>query len=567
MAFALGFVRRIVGHFGIFCVPSRSKLASPSVPLLSWTGQERERNYSRAAMTFPLATLNLLACPSLRRGPTEKKASLAKPGHLPAEHDQLPLCAKTSLLRLLCSSDSGVIPSEPGNKRKPFLRGTFALAPSRKASVLKSTYSLPPSDDSGEPAKFSLLKTLGPGLITGASDDDPSGIGTYAQTGAQFGYATGWTLVFSYPLMAAVQIISARLGRTTGHGVAGNLCKFAPRWLAYAVIFLLLVANTINLGADVGAMADASRLLIGGPETPYVIGFGTACILAQVFFDYETYVRVLKWLTLVLFAYIATLFFIKIDLSAFLRGLVVPQIRWDDSYLTAVVAIFGTTISPYLFFWQASQEVQEIKENDDRQPLDEAPSQAPAANRRINIDTLVGMGISNVIGLAIMTTAAATLNANGKTDIQSSADAARALEPIAGSAAELIFALGIIGTGLLAVPVLASSAAYAIGEALGWPIGLDRKFYDARAFYATIAVATAVGVGITFTPVNPIEALFWSAVINGIIAVPVLVLMIMMASDRRLMKKQTIGRTLKWLGWTTTIVMGLTAIAMGSSFW
>lgn len=410
--------------------------------------------------------------------------------------------------------------------------------------------------------RFSFLRSLGPGLITGASDDDPSGIGTYAQTGAQFGYATGWTLLFSFPLMVAVQIVSARLGRTTGHGIAGNLCKFSPRWLAYGGILLLLVANVINIGADVGAMGDASRLLVGGPETPYIVGFGVVCIIGQVFIEYATYVKILKWLTLVLFAYVVTLFFVKIELSAFTRGLLLPQIRWDKDYLTAVVAIFGTTISPYLFFWQASEEVQEIKENDERQPLVEAPSQAADANRRITLDTLVGMGISNVIGLAIMTTAAATLNASGKTDIQTSADAARALEPIAGSAAEFIFALGIVGTGLLSVPVLANSAAYAVAEARGWPLGLDRKPLEARAFYTTIAVATVIGVGIAFSPVDPIEALFLSAVINGIIAVPVLAIMMVMAADSRVMKEETIGPILKWLGWLTTMVMALTVAAM-----
>lgn len=407
-----------------------------------------------------------------------------------------------------------------------------------------------------------LLKVLGPGLITGASDDDPSGIATYSQSGAQFGYMPTWTLLFSYPLMVAIQIISARLGRTTGRGLAGNLRKFYPNAIVYVCVSLLLAANIINVGADIGAMADAVRVLIGGPQIAYVLVFGAICVVVQVYLSYQRYVNVLKWLTLALFAYIATLFFIKIDWSEFARSFLVPHLSLDKDYLTAIVAILGTTISPYLFFWQSSQEVEEIKAVPKRKALKNAPEQADDAEDRIGLDTFVGMGISNIVALAIMVTAAATLHVNGITDIESSAQAAKALEPVAGVMAETIFALGIVGTGLLAVPVLAGSAAYAVGETLRWPTGLDRKPREAKAFYATIAVATLIGVGLNFTPINPIRALYWSAVINGIAAVPIMAMMMLMSAQSRIMGAQTVGGTLRVFGWLSTVVMALTAVAM-----
>lgn len=406
------------------------------------------------------------------------------------------------------------------------------------------------------------FKALGPGLITGASDDDPSGIATYSQTGAQFGYVPTWTLLFSYPLMVSVQIVSARLGRTTGRGIAGNLRKFYPNAIVYVCVSLLLAANIINLGADIGAMADAVRVLIGGPQIAYVLVFGAICVLMQVYLSYQSYVGVLKWLTLALFAYIATLFFVKIDWSVLARSFLVPHLSLDKDYLTAIVAILGTTISPYLFFWQSSQEVEDIKAIPERKALKTAPKQAADAEARIRLDTFVGMGFSNIVALAIMVTAAATLHANGITDIESSAQAAQALKPVAGMMAETIFALGIVGTGLLAVPVLAGSAAYAVGETLRWPTGLDRKPKDAKAFYATIAVATLIGVGLNFTPINPIRALYWSAVINGVVAVPIMVMMMLMSVQPRMMGKQTIGGTLLVFGWLSTAVMLVTAVAM-----
>jgi NRAMP (natural resistance-associated macrophage protein)-like metal ion transporter len=430
--------------------------------------------------------------------------------------------------------------------------------------------SISPPDQPGRPARNGrgewtrsrLFHILGPGLITGASDDDPSGIATYTQTGAAFGYGVAWTLLFSYPLMVAIQIISARIGRTTGAGIAGNLRKFYPNWIVYTGVVLLLVANTINLGADIGAMAEAVRVMIGGSQTAYVIAIGAVCALSQIFLAYDRYLAVLKWLTLALFAYVATLFFVKIDWSALSIGLIAPRISFESSYLTAAVAIFGTTISPYLFFWQSSQEVEDTKAAPGRQPLKRAPQQAPDAHGRIELDTIVGMGFSNAIALAIMVTAAATLNVAGVKTVQTAADAARALKPLAGPFAEALFALGIVGTGLLAVPVLAGSAAYAVGEALRWPTGLARAPKKAKAFYGTIAVATLVGVLLNFSPIDPIQALFWSAVINGVVAVPIMAVMMLMASNPRVMGQFTIGQPLKVLGWLSTVVMGLAAAGM-----
>ena len=412
------------------------------------------------------------------------------------------------------------------------------------------------------PSKPRLLSILGPGLITGASDDDPSGIATYTQTGAQFGYSIGWTLLFSYPLMAAIQMISARIGRTTGAGIAGNLRRFYPNWIVYSGILLLLVANTINLGADIGAMGESVRVLIGGPQIAYVLGFGAICAVLQIFLAYKRYVVVLKWLTLALFAYVATLLFVKIDWRALLIGLFVPRLETGVDYLTAIVAIFGTTISPYLFFWQSSQEVEDTKTTPKRKPLKRAPEQASDAHDRIQFDTLLGMGFSNLIALAIMVTAAATLHAAGDKNVQNAADAARALRPLAGPFAEALFALGIVGTGLLAVPVLAGSAAYGVGEAFRWPTGLDRAPKEAKAFYATIAAATVAGVLLNFTPINPIRALYWSAVINGLVAVPIMAIMMMMAANPKVMGQFTIDRPLKILGWLSTAVMALAAAGM-----
>jgi Mn2+/Fe2+ NRAMP family transporter len=325
------------------------------------------------------------------------------------------------------------------------------------------------------------------------------------------------------------------------------------------------VANTINIGADIGAMGDALALVTGGPRLLFVVAFGGISIALQILLRYADYVRFLKWLTLALFAYVATLFMVEIDWLALARGLVVPSIAWNRDYVTAIVAIFGTTISPYLFFWQSSQEVEDIHEKPEREPLVEAPEQATAAEQRIRLDTLVGMALSNLVALSIMVTTAATLHIHGVTDIASSAQAAAALRPIAGSLAELVFALGIVGTGLLAVPVLAGSAAYAAGEALKWPTGLARQFREARAFYVTIIVATLMGVALVFTPIEPMRALFWSAVINGVVAVPVMLLMMRIASQVQIMGVMAISGPLKLFGWAATVAMALAVVAMAAT--
>ncbi|GAC1336911.1 MAG: Nramp family divalent metal transporter [Beijerinckiaceae bacterium] len=412
------------------------------------------------------------------------------------------------------------------------------------------------------PSKPRLLSILGPGLITGASDDDPSGIATYSQAGAQFGYGLTWTMLFSYPLMVAVQMISARVGRTTGRGLAGNLRRHYPGWLLQSLVALLLIANTINLGADLGAMADATSLLLPGPHWVYIALFSGICVYMQVFLQYTRYVAVLKWLTLALFAYFAALVTIHIDWGAFASGLFIPRLESKTEYLTTIVAVFGTTISPYLFFWQAAEEVEDIEANPRRVDLIDAPEQGESALRRIELDTLVGMGLSNLVALAIMVTTAATLNANGTTDIQTSAQAAEALRPIAGQFTFVIFALGIIGTGLLAVPVLAGSGAYALGEARRWPTGFSRHWQEAKAFYATVAIATLVGMVMNFTGINAIKALYWSAVLNGIVAVPVMATMMLMAARSDIMGRFAITGWLRWLGWIATGVMAVAVVAM-----
>ncbi|WP_448192729.1 NRAMP family divalent metal transporter [Azospirillum sp. sgz301742] len=412
------------------------------------------------------------------------------------------------------------------------------------------------------PSKPRLLDVLGPGLITGASDDDPSGIATYSQAGAQFGYGLTWTLLFTYPLMSVVQEISARIGRASGRGIAGNLRRHYPNWLLQGVVALLLLANVINIGADLGAMGDVLNLLLPGPVHLYVALFGAICIGMQVLLKYTHYVSVLKWLTLVLFAYFGSAAVVHVPWGEFAGSFFIPSIAWRSDYLTTIVAVFGTTISPYLFFWQASQEAEDIREIPHRDPLVKAPEQAPRAVERIRLDTYVGMAFSNIVALAIMVTTAATLHAGGKTSIETSAQAAEALRPVAGDFAFLLFALGIIGTGFLAVPVLAGSAAYAIGEARKWPVGMAREPQEAKAFYVTVTIATIIGVVINFTSIDPIKALFWSAVINGIVAVPVMVCMMLMASQHRVMGPVVVSMPLRIVGWLATAVMAASAAAM-----
>jgi NRAMP (natural resistance-associated macrophage protein)-like metal ion transporter len=406
------------------------------------------------------------------------------------------------------------------------------------------------------------LRKLGPGLITGAADDDPSGIATYSQAGAQFGYQLGWTIVLTYPLMVGIQMVSARIGRVTGHGLAANIRRQFPRPVLYVIVSMLVVANTINVAADIAAMGEALQLVIGGPEHGHALLFGALCLGLQIFMPFARYVRYLKWLTLSLLAYVAVVFAIGVQWRELVLGLLWPNIQLTAPVLTVIVAVFGTTISPYLFFWQAAQEVEELNADATANPLAQAPEGAAEHLHRIKIDTYAGMGFSNLIALFILISTAATLHRAGITDIETSAQAAEALRPIAGDFAFLLFSLGIIGTGLLAVPVLSGSAAYAMAETFNWKSGLDLKLLEAREFYAIIVLATLVGVALDFTPIDPIKALFWSAVINGVIAVPIMVVMMLMADDPNVMGRFTVTRRLKALGWLATWTMAAAVVAM-----
>ena len=417
------------------------------------------------------------------------------------------------------------------------------------------------SDDPRQPTppkgvtKQGLLQTLGPGLVTGASDDDPSGIATYSQVGAQFGYGMLWIMLFSYPLMTAIQEISALIGRVTGRGIAGNLRRhYAPIWL-YSMVGLMLIANIINLGADIGAMGAAVNLLVGGPALLYAALFAIASVTLESFLPYDKYASVLKWMTLALFAYVATVFVVHVHWGQALKATVLPSFHWSTTYITSIVAVLGTTISPYLFFWQAEEEVEIERANPTDRPLRRNPQAGPSQLHRIRVDTYTGMAFSNIVAFFIILTAAATLNANGLTDIQTSTDAAKALKPVAGQFASLLFALGIVGTGLLALPVLAGSAAYAVGEALHWKVGLNREPRRAPKFYAIIAVATILGLSMNFVHIDPIKALFWSAVLNGVVAGPIMILMMLMSSNSKIMGGFTLKPYQKTMGWVATVVM------------
>jgi NRAMP (natural resistance-associated macrophage protein)-like metal ion transporter len=411
--------------------------------------------------------------------------------------------------------------------------------------------------DGAKVGRLRLLKILGPGLVTGAADDDPSGIATYSQAGAQFGFQLGWTLLLTYPLMVVIQAISARIGRTTGLGIAGNIRRHYPKWLLHGMVAALVFANICNIGADLGAMAEASRLLVPPVPSWFLVGvFAIVCAGGQIFVHHKRYVAILKWLTLSLFAYFAVLCVVHVDWSQLLLGLVWPRLSEKREFWLVVAAILGTTISPYLFFWQAGQEVENTKTEPVREPLLRRPAQAADALTRIRLDTVVGMAISNLVALAIMATAAATLHSSKVAQIESAAQAAEALRPLAGSFAFALFSLGIIGTGLLSVPVLAGSAAYALGEARRWPVGLARQPKQAKAFYGTIAVATLIGAIANVLKVSPIKALVWSAVLNAIAAVPIMVLLMQMATNPSVMGKFTIRRRSRVVGWIATLIMG-----------
>jgi NRAMP (natural resistance-associated macrophage protein)-like metal ion transporter len=409
------------------------------------------------------------------------------------------------------------------------------------------------------------IKQLGPGLVTGAADDDPSGIATYSQAGAQFGYSMLWTVLLTYPLMVGIQMVSARLGCITGRGLAANIKSAFPRPVLYGIVGLLLVANTINIAADIAAMGEALRLLLGGSAHVYCVTFGLLCLVLQVFLSYESYVGYLKWLTLALLSYVAVIFTVHVQWGDVAWQLLLPKLAFNHDTIVMIVAVFGTTISPYLFFWQAAQEMEDLRAVSARsggQLLPHAEAVARQHLRRIRWDTYLGMGFSNVIAFFIILSTAATLHSAGIANIQTSAQAAEALRPIGGSATFLLFSLGIIGTGMLAVPVLAGSAAYAVTESFDWQSGLAMKLHEAREFYGIIAIATAGGVILNFTRLDPMRALLWSAEINGVIAVPIMAIMMLLAARADIMGRFIIRPKLRRLGWMATAAMAVTVVAM-----
>ena len=404
----------------------------------------------------------------------------------------------------------------------------------------------------------SFLRHVGPGVVTGAADDDPSGLATYTQAGAQFGTGLLWTVFLSLPFMIAIQMVSARIGRVTGKGVAANLREHMPRGLLVALIGLLVIANTINIAADIGAMGEALQLVVGGGQHFHSIVFGVVTVLLQVFVPYRRLAQILKWLTLTLFAYVATVFAVKVPWAQVLHDLLVPQLQWSSAYWMMIVALLGTTISPYLFFWQAAQEVEELRQHGSHRGTE---AEVWRALRRVKFDTWVGMIFSNLIAFFVMVVGSAVLYTAGLHEVSSAAQAAEALRPLAGDFAFWLFAGGIIATGLLAVPVLASSAAYAVAEAFGWEEGLERHWREAKKFYAIIAIATLAGTALDFTPVDPMKALYWSAVINGVVAVPIMGVMMLLVSRESVMSAFVASRRTRWLGWGGTALMGF-AVAM-----
>jgi len=412
-----------------------------------------------------------------------------------------------------------------------------------------------------------LVKSLGPGLITGAADDDPSGIATYSQAGAQFRFGLVWTLLLTTPLMISIQMLSARIGWVTGEGLAANISKMFPRWVTLLLVGLLVIANTINIAADIGAMGEAARLVIGGPPALFIVGFGGLCIAGQVLFSYERSVRILKWLTLALFAYVAVLLTIQVPwrqvgIETLQPWAFIDKTKaWKD-YAAMVVAVLGTTISPYLFFWQSAQEVEDNNRRPDAAALHKHPEYVAEHLARIKQDTFIGMIFSNLIAICIVVATAVTLNLQGITDIQTSAQAALALKPVAGEFAFIVFALGIIGTGLLAVPVLAGSAAYAVSEVFSWTTGLSHRFNEAPGFYLMIILATGIGSLLSYFEVDPIQTLIWSAILNGIISVPIMAAMMWIGQSKRLMGAQTISAGHRWFGWTATAVMAVAVVMM-----
>jgi NRAMP (natural resistance-associated macrophage protein)-like metal ion transporter len=407
---------------------------------------------------------------------------------------------------------------------------------------------------------------FGPGLITGAADDDPSGLATYSQAGAQFGVGLLWTLAFTAPLMISIQMVSARIGWLTGHGLAWNIRRVMPNWMTAGLVGMLVFANTLNIGADIAAMGEALQLVVGGPEHGHALLFGLICTVLPLWLDYESMVSVLKWLTLALLSYVAVVFMLHVDWGRVMVDTAIPSFQSGGAYWIMVVAVLGTTISPYLFFWQASQEAEQRH----RMELDQTEGPRLVTNAsfvrehlsRIKLDTVVGMIFSNLIAFCVMLATAITLNQHGITDIQTTRQAAEALRPIAGEFTFLLFALGVIGTGMLAVPVLAASAAYAVADAFEWQSGLDHDVLEAKGFFSVIAASTLIGTLVDFTPLDPIKALVWSAVVNGIIAVPIMAAMMWLGRNPEILGRYTLTRRHTVLGWFATAIMAAAVMAM-----
>lgn len=411
-----------------------------------------------------------------------------------------------------------------------------------------------------------IASRLGPGLITGAADDDPSGLATYSQAGAQFGAGLLWTLALTTPLMVSIQMVSARIGWLTGRGLAANIRTLLPGWATAGLVMLLLFANTLNIAADIAAMGEALHMMVGGPEHGHALVFGLLCTALPMRLNYEAMVRVLKWLTLALLSYVAVVFMLHIDWEKVLVGTLVPNLQASGNYWMVVVAVLGTTISPYLFFWQAAQEAEQRRQMDAEPGPGIHLGRQPAFLRehlyRIKLDTVVGMVFSNVIAFCVMLTTAITLNQHGVTDIQTTRQAAEALRPLAGEFAFALFGLGIIGTGMLAVPVLAGSAGYAVADAFDWRAGFDHDVMEAKGFFGVVAASTVIGTLIDFTDLDPIRALVWSAVVNGVIAVPIMAVMMWLGARQELLGQFTLSRRHRFWGWLATAVMAAAVIGM-----
>jgi len=412
-----------------------------------------------------------------------------------------------------------------------------------------------------------IFSRFGPGFITGASDDDPSGIATYSQTGAQFGYTQLWTALFSFPFMTVIQEMCGRIGMVTGKGLSGVIATNYSKKILYFSILLLLIANTINIGADLGAMASSAQLLIPAPFIILLLTITALSLILEVFVSYKVYSKMLKYLTFSLFSYIIVAFVVKQDWSKILSATFIPTISFNRDYFLNIVAILGTTISPYLFFWQSDEEVEEEVEFHKIRAMGKGvPKITKIDVRDMRIDTIVGMFFSNLVMFFIIVTTASTLGAIGITNINTATDAAEALRPIAGNFTFFLFAAGVIGTGLLAVPVLSGSASYAISEAFGWKEGLSRKFKQAHGFYGIITIATLLGLLVNFTNIPPFRILYYTAVLNGIVAPPLMVLILLISNNPKIMGKYTSNTFSNIAGWAITLVMTFAAFALLLSF-